>query len=420
MKFIHAADIHLDSPLIGLQQYEGAPVDEIRGATREALRNLVRLALEEEVAFVLVAGDLYDGNWKDYNTGLFFASQMSMLREAGIRVFIVAGNHDAASQITKHLRMPENVKVLSHKRPETIILEDHGIAIHGQSFHSSAVTEDLSAGYPEPILQLFNIGLLHTCAEGREGHERYAPCSVDSLVAKNYDYWALGHVHKFEVLRDDPWIVFPGNLQGRHVRETGSKGCILATMEDGKVSSAVHHELDILRWAVSRVDVSGAATGEEVVEPAMRALGRELAENNGRPLAARVEISGSCRAHGDLSSNPDRWINEIRSAATDVSNGKIWVEKVKFETQTEINLHEAGERNDALGGLLRTISDLETNDQDLTELMAEFDDLRQKLPPELRTGEEAIDLESTDTCRRAIEDVKQLLVVRTVSKEDPQ
>src|SRR3954451_12908760 len=103
LKFLHAADVHLDSPLSGLERYAGAPADEIRAATRRAFAGLVSLAVEEEVAFVLLAGDLYDGDWKDYNTGLFFAAQMARLEKAGIRAFLAAGNHDAASQITKVL-----------------------------------------------------------------------------------------------------------------------------------------------------------------------------------------------------------------------------------------------------------------------------------------------------------------------------
>ena len=123
MKFLHAADVHLDSPLHGLERYEGAPVEELRGATRRAFDNLVDLAIEEEVSFVLLAGDLYDGDWKDYNTGLYFIQRMDWLREAGIRVFIVAGNHDAASQITRQLRLPDNVTLFSTSKPETVVLE---------------------------------------------------------------------------------------------------------------------------------------------------------------------------------------------------------------------------------------------------------------------------------------------------------
>jgi DNA repair exonuclease SbcCD nuclease subunit len=129
MKFIHAADIHLDSPLRGLERYDGAPSDEMRSATRKALENLVRLGIEEQVAFVLIAGDVYDGDWKDYNTGLFFARQMARLREADIKVFLIRGNHDAASQITRELTLPENVYEFPARKAETVLLEPLGIQL---------------------------------------------------------------------------------------------------------------------------------------------------------------------------------------------------------------------------------------------------------------------------------------------------
>src|SRR5829696_667564 len=134
LKFLHAADVHLDSPLRGLERYDGAPVEEIRGAARRAFENLVDLALAEEVAFLLLAGDLYDGDWKDYNTGLFFAAQMRRLEEAGTPVFVISGNHDAASQITRVLRPPDNVKVFSTRKPETVELKGLEVALHGQGF----------------------------------------------------------------------------------------------------------------------------------------------------------------------------------------------------------------------------------------------------------------------------------------------
>src|SRR5690554_5608822 len=203
-RFIHAADIHLDSALHGLERYEGAPVEEIRSATRRAFDNLVELAIDEQVAFVLLAGDLYDGDWKDYNTGLYFSERMGRLREAGIRVFMIAGNHDAASQITKHLRLPDNVKAFSTHSPETAFVEELSVAIHGQGFVSRAVTDDLSQAYPPGDAQLFNIGLLHTCLDGKPGHEPYAPCTVSGLRSKGYQYWALGHVHKREEVSREP------------------------------------------------------------------------------------------------------------------------------------------------------------------------------------------------------------------------
>ena len=119
MRAFHAADIHLDSPLRGLALYEDAPVDELRSATRRAFDNLIEAAIDEEVDLLLLAGDVFDGDWLHYSSGAHFARQMLRLRDAEIRVVSVAGNHDAASKITKSLRLPDNVTVLSARRPGT-------------------------------------------------------------------------------------------------------------------------------------------------------------------------------------------------------------------------------------------------------------------------------------------------------------
>jgi exonuclease SbcD len=419
-KFIHAADIHLDSPLRGLEQYDGAPVGQIRGATRQALASLVELAIAEQVAFVLFAGDLYDGEWRDYNTGLFFAAQMTKLREAGIRVFLITGNHDAASQLTRYLRLPDNVTMFSVQRPETVYLEAFNVALHGQGFYARAVTDDLSAAYPQPAPHLLNIGLLHTSVDGREGHEPYAPCSRDGLLLKGYDYWALGHVHRREVLHREPWIVFPGNIQGRHVREVGPKGCTLVTVQDRQVVSVAHRDLDVLRWAVCNVDVAGAPTGDDVVDQVRQALERELVASDGRPLAVRVRLLGACKAHSELAAHHERWTNEIRTAATDVGNGTLWVEQVKLHTRTQADLDQTLARDDALGELLRALLDWETDEPFLQEVSNEFRDLARKLPPELRSGDEAIDLNDPQALRQAVEDVKHLLLARLLAREDGQ
>jgi len=186
--FVHAADIHLDSPMLRLDEYDGAPVSRIRQATRRALDNMVHLAISEKVNFVLISGDLYDGDWKDYNTGLFFISRMARLVEAGIPVYIIAGNHDAANRMTKSLSLPDGVKLIGSRSPATFMLENIGVAIHGQSFPTQAVKIDLSEKYPPAVNGFFNIGMLHTCATGSKEHDPYAPCSIEGLRLKGYDY----------------------------------------------------------------------------------------------------------------------------------------------------------------------------------------------------------------------------------------
>lgn len=418
MKFIHAADIHLDSALHGLERYEGAPVEEIRSATRRAFDNLIELAIDEQVAFVLLVGDLYDGDWKDYNTGLYFVERMGRLRDASIRVFIVAGNHDAASQITKHLRLPDNVTLFSTKKPERVVLDDLGVSICGQGFATRAVTDDISQGYPQGDPQLLNIGLLHTCLDGKPGHEPYAPCTVDGLRSKGYQYWALGHVHKREEVNQDPWIVFPGNIQGRHIREIGPKGCTLVTVEGGEIVEVAHRDLDVMRWSICELDVSATETVDDIYEQVREGLQSALDAAEGRPVAVRLVLYGACSAHLKLHADRERWIQEYRALATGLGGVGIWLEKISIKTRPAISTDEGLERDDALSGLLRAIHDMELDSSVLDELADEMSALRQKLPAELLAGDDPFDPANPEFLKETLGDIKELLVNRLLSTEN--
>jgi len=415
MKFIHASDIHLDSPLLGLTMYEGAPVEEVRRATRDALDNLVELAVAEKVAFVLIAGDLYDGDWKDYNTGLYLSKKMSELKAAGIRVFIIAGNHDAESKITRKLSLPDNVKTLDTKKPETVFLEDIDVAIHGQGYSKQAITDNLASGYPEASAGAFNIGLLHTAMTGREGHEPYAPCNVDDLKLRGYDYWALGHVHRFEIISKNPWVVCAGNTQGRSVRETGSKGCVLVTVENREVQSVERREMDVLRWTVIDADATGTTTCEDVVDCVGKAISKALLDEPALPLAMRIRVSGSCEVHRALTANKERWINEIRSKGIEIGGGRAWVEKVQFETENRESQEALIEAGGPLADLLKGIVELQANDELLKKIMGDFKELQEKIPAVLFEGNDAMELESLETYRSAADDSIQLIVDRILS-----
>jgi DNA repair exonuclease SbcCD nuclease subunit len=414
MKFIHCADIHLDSPLRGLERYEGAPIAELRGATRRALENLIQLAIDEPVAFLLIAGDIYDGDWRDYNTGLFFLRQMNRLRDAGVPVFLIRGNHDAISQITKELTLPDNVSEFSTRKASTITLNDLGVAIHGQSFSSRSVTEDLSANYPLPLPGLINIGLLHTSADGREGHEDYAPCTLTGLRSRHYDYWALGHVHEREIMSQDPWVVFPGNIQGRHARETGVKGCTLVTAEDGHIRQAEHRALDVVRWEECLVDASQASDEGEVLERVREMLLSKSDDADNRLLAARITVSGACRAHSMLSNHYERFVAECRALANDIGS-QVWVEKVRLLTCAETRMDELT-RSDPLTDLLRFIRELKEDEPELLRLSGGFKDLRQKLPVELVSGPDAINLDRR-TCSQLLDEAEQILLPLLLDQE---
>jgi exonuclease SbcD len=417
-KFLHAADIHLDSPMRRLDRYHGAPAERLGHATRRAFRNLVELAIEEKVAFVLIAGDLYDGDWKDYNTGLYLVSQLSRLREAGIPVYIVAGNHDAASKITKTLRLPEGVILFASEKPEIHFLETETVAIHGQSFPSPAVTKNLSKDYPLPAAGYFNIGLLHTCATGRQGHEPYAPCTPEDLRSKGYDYWALGHVHKREVLLEQPLTVFPGNIQGRHVRESGAKGCLLVSVDDRGRSHCEFRSLDVVRWFNEEIDAFAVESGYDLVDRAVERMESLLEENPGLVLILRITVTGPCAAHDEMASDIERWTNEIRAAAVDRGGGRVWIEKFRVLTRPPSQDENYEPARGPLAELAQDLREIQASPHRLQDLGSVLDELRQKLPRELKEEGEGAAVDDEAWMVRLLEQVRPLLLRRLMEKKE--
>lgn len=382
MKFVHAADLHIDSPLRGLGAYDGAPVERVREATRRALSNLVQLCLDERAAFLVLAGDVFDGEWKDFNTGLFFLRELNRLRDAGTRVFLVRGNHDAASEVTRSLTWPAHVHVFGDDRAETVVLEEHGVALHGISYPRREVRDSLLPLYPAPIGDALNIGILHTNAGGGTVHQNYAPCAVDELVRKGYDYWALGHVHAHEVLHEAPWVVYPGNTQGRHIRETGAKGAVVVSVERGKVASVRHAALDVVRWREVALPLDADDGLDELYDKAKDRLARARDEAGGRLLAARLVVEGATRAHADLAAGRDRVVAELRARALDFGDA-LWLEKVELRTRPAVALDELRASEGFVGELLRAVDEARRDPALAAELRAQLQPLVDKLGEEL-------------------------------------
>lgn len=416
--FIHAADAHIDSPLRGLEQYEGSPSQALRQSTRRAFEKLIDLCIAKPVNFLVLAGDLYDGDWKDYNTGLFFLKQMSRLKDAGIQVFTLRGNHDAASQISKNLRLPSNVHDFHCDHPETVTIDELKVAVHGQGFATKAVTDDLSLKYPQALPGYFNIGVLHTSVTGREGHENYAPCTLAGLLSKSYEYWALGHVHTREVLHERPYVVFPGNLQGRHIREQGSKGATVVTVRDGQVADLKHHPLDVARWRLVEIDIAEVSCDEDFLDLAQNEFLEALKHAAGRLLVARVVLTGRGPLHSSLSQNHEHWASQLRALSLDLSSQNLWLEKILFQTEAELDLDELRERDDPIGALLRSLSAFKADPQALKqEVESTFQAVLGKVPSDVL---DAVEYTSTEQLLKLLQDVEQLLVPQLLSGESPK
>ncbi|CAN5244434.1 DNA repair exonuclease [soil metagenome] len=392
--FIHAADLHIDSPLAGLGLKDKAVAERFANAGRRAVEALVAETIESKAAFLIVSGDVFDGDWKDVTTGLFFIRAISALHRAGISVFMVKGNHDAESVMSRGLPYPETVHVFPFDKAATIAVDAHRVVLHGRSF-PSRLTGDFVATYPARREGWLNIGVLHTSLDGTRGHEGYAPCTVDDLKRFGYDYWALGHVHAAEIVSRDPWIVYPGNLQGRSVRETGAKGAMRVTVEDGRIVEVVPLVLDSARWAHLTIDVANAANEAAVIEQISAELADAQAQGGGRPLAVRITLVGATALHNQLVARRELLQDDIRASGFRLSDD-CWVEQLKVKTglpqRSAAPLSQAESLN--VDALLEEAANDPGFGADLAELL---EAMKAKLPKDLHDGLSDADMLKTLT-----------------------
>jgi DNA repair exonuclease SbcCD nuclease subunit len=410
-KFIHTADLHIDSPLRGLEAYEGAPIEQFRAATRVAFENLVTLAIDHEVSFVIIAGDLFDGKWQDMKTGLWTAGQFRRLERERIPVYLLRGNHDAASKVRQAVTWPENVHEFSVRKPETFLLEPIEVALHGQGFSHQECNEDLASTYPQAVAGMFNIGVLHTSLTGSADHDTYAPTSEAVLRSKGYDYWALGHIHQRSEppASSRPYIGYSGNTQGRHIRETGPRGCLLNTVVAGELETTEFLETDTLRWHLAAVHLSERDDIGNLLAQVRHQVAACHESGAGRISAIRIVVRGACAAHRELVHAPRReeTLAEIRNLANELDD-EVWIEKIKLETRPPIDIDRLRDGSNLVAELLRAIEELRRDEVKLTTLAEELSPLAAKAGAEL--NECGIDLHDPTQLRNWLQQAEGLLV----------
>jgi DNA repair exonuclease SbcCD nuclease subunit len=352
-------------------------VDE---ASRRAVDNLVQTAIDEGCRFLVISGDVFDGQWRDYRTGIFFADRMRKLGAAGIEVFITLGNHDAENRFAGRLDLEDekgNVHLFPHRQAASLPVKGLDVMVHGRSYNQRDVTENLAKDYPPPAPGRFNIGLLHTACTGRPPHDPYAPCTVEQLVHHGYDYWALGHAHTLEVVNRDPYIVYPGNLQGRSSRETGPKGACLVTVVDDRVVSLEARVLDVIRWSVLSIDVTNCQHLTSVYTTAQEAMRQALNAADGRALALHLTFSGTTALHDDITRLGAELREEIETIAARVSDG-IWIEHIEVATVPPSPAHGP---DPTVAGRIRVAAEQFATDPAFTKTLEEkLAEVREKMP----------------------------------------
>jgi DNA repair exonuclease SbcCD nuclease subunit len=394
-RFVHTADLHLDSPLKSLALRDAELAEIVGNATRQALERTVDLCLEEQVDALLIAGDLFDGDRRSVKTAIFLATQMRRLTVAGIRVFVIRGNHDAESSITRHLSLPDGVHVFTG-HAGAVQIEDRDVAIHGVSFARPEMPESLLPKYRQPLPDFTNIGLLHTSLAGAEGHDVYAPCSLADLTAHGFDYWALGHIHKRQVHAETPCaVLMPGMPQGRDVGEAGPKSVTLVTIADDGLVSLDERITSVAQFERISLDVTSKDEWRDVLRALEKALGEGRGHAVSDHLIVRIGIVGRTPLASRLRRDADVLLGEARQAAAAV--GRTSVEKLSIDVRPP-SVTGPTTGHDPLTELRTLMStDVLASNAHLTAARTVIEELQRQLPPELRGtfGDGDADLDRT-------------------------
>jgi DNA repair exonuclease SbcCD nuclease subunit len=374
IKILHTADVHLDYPLRSLALRDAELREKVQTSSRTALTRIVETAISEDVAALLIAGDLFDGAERSARTAAFLMLQLERLRARGIRVFYIKGNHDAENPLTGELSLPDNVHVFDGRRGGKVQFTED-VWIHGVSFANRHAPESLLPKFHAPVEGAINIALLHTSLAGAEGHDPYAPCTVADLAAAGFDYWALGHVHRRQVHSKTPWIVMPGTPQGRDMGEPGPKSATLLNID--KEIEIKEVPTSVVEFLHIQIDATDADSDDDLRDALKRTLHDASRNLSSESAVIRLELTGRTRRRWQILRDQDMWKETAAQYARE--SGTLWLDKVV------LNLSDNAERGhsatDELAGIMNTIRE----EPGFSETCrAKIESILQELPPQRR------------------------------------
>ena len=369
--FVHAADLHLGSPFVGVSEVSEDIAALLQRATFTAFENVVDLCIERRADFLLVAGDVYDGCDRSLGAQLAFRNGLRKLAEAGTRSYVVHGNHDPLDGWASSLEWPEGVHVFRAQLESVTYARDgqDRAVIHGVSFPHVEVRENLATQFHAADSPLPQIGLLHCNVGANTGHEPYAPCTVEDLTAAGMDYWALGHVHTRAVLSaEKPTAIYPGNTQGRHVNEAGPRGCYVVHIDRDRHVQAEFAPVDAARWSCEAIDISPFETDEHLLSAIEDAVRAQPRASEGRPTLCTLALTGRGPLHAHLM-HPN-YVQDLLEEARrlgHVQDTLVWITRIEDRTRMPLDRQQRSQSEDIVGGLLRIIDDYRLHPEKLGE-----------------------------------------------------
>jgi DNA repair protein SbcD/Mre11 len=393
--FVHAADLHLDTPFAGVEANAPEMAALLRDASLDALDRLVDVALERRAAFVVLAGDIYDGSERGLRAQLRFRDALARLDDADVAAFVVHGNHDPVEEGWQAIRSwPENVTVFDGADFGSVPVHVDGrrvATVHGISYATREVTENLALRFERTAAPGIHVGLLHATVGSQPEHATYAPCSVEDLRAARMDYWALGHIHRRQIVRQgegqgDAWVVYPGNTQGRSPKasERGAKGCYVVPFDPESsvpIGEPEFVALDAVRFGEVVVEVDDVPEVAGIADRLLAAGDLARDEADGRALVLRARLTGRGELHHELA-RPGvhaQLLDRLRDAARTLTP-PLWWDALEIGTRPVLDREAVRERADFTGELVRLVDELR-EDPDVGGLGGESDEILALLEP---------------------------------------
>ncbi|WP_410511787.1 DNA repair exonuclease [Paenibacillus sp. BR2-3] len=381
-RFLHAADLHLDSRFAGLAHIPPAVRSILRESTFAALGRLVGVAIKEQVDFVVISGDVYDVSDSSLQGQLRFQEALQELGRHNISVFLIHGNHDPLDGPRLAGTPQDHVTVFGSDTPGQVTAHRRSdglevAIVSGLSYPTAKVTENTARTFErKPGSGLFHIALHHCNVDGDPQHETYSPCSRRDLIERGYDYWALGHIHTRRILQERPFIVYPGNIQGRSIKETGPKGCYVVDVDEDGSSSLQFHELDVVRWQVRDISIQGLHDEAQWIDAVEQAVEDIREEYPQLMSVVRFRLTGRGAVHrllaekgaaADLLGELQR--REGIRAEQKAYQGLVWTEGFSVESGIEIDRERLLQEDSFLGEMLRVADRSKESKEELDQLV---------------------------------------------------
>ncbi|SFS60134.1 DNA repair exonuclease [Paenibacillus sp. BC26] len=384
-RFIHAADLHVDSPFRGLTEVPPHVREGLGSSTFQAVRHLVEAALRESVDFAVISGDLYDMADRSLRAQLALQREWQKLHAEGVRLFVIHGNHDPLSGAQANLEWPSSVHFFGADQVEAVpVFARNGelaAHVHGISYGTRAVTANLASRYKPAADGSYQIALLHGTVDGHAGHDPYAPCSLAELVGAGFHYWALGHIHQRAVLHSYPHVVYAGNTQGRHANETGAKGCYLVEVSDTFETKLQFLPLDTIRWENLHVSIAGITSEQALLHALEQAVTSAAAASEGRSLMVKLRLEGRGPMHrvltnagviSELLGGLRERVGDMDSASSYIPGAQwSWIYSLEAATGAELDLEALSVEDSFTGELIRGSNNVQADEQALQQLLDE-------------------------------------------------